>query len=63
MPVPLKALLSAVVACGGAAMAYLEHRAGAGHVGWAVAALAALMVFGVWLFPDTRKGARRGGAR
>lgn len=55
MPVPLKVALSAVVACVGAAMLVLERKAGAAHVGWASVALAALMIFGVWLFPDTRR--------
>ena len=55
MPVPLKLLLSAVVACVGAAMLTLERDAGADHVGWASVALAAPMIFGVWLFPDTRR--------
>ena len=55
MPIPLKLLLSAVVACVGWAMLTLERAAGADHVGWASIALAALMIFGVWLFPDTRR--------
>lgn len=56
MPIPLKLLLSVAVAAGGVAMALMEHRAGAPDVAWASAALAALMVFGVWLFPDTKRG-------
>lgn len=56
MPIPIKVLLSIVVAAGGVAMLVLERQAGAAHVGWVSVALAALMVFGVWLFPDTRRG-------
>lgn len=56
MPIPLKALISIVVAGGGAAALHVERAAGAAHVGWAAAALAGLMIFGVWLFPDTRRG-------
>ncbi len=56
MPIPLKLLLSVVVAGGGAVMLFLEREAGAPAVGWASVALAALMIFGVWLFPDTRRG-------
>lgn len=53
MPIPIKALLSALVAALGAFMWRHEQAA---DVAWASAALAALMIFGVWLFPDTRRG-------
>ena len=56
MPIPIKVLLSALVAALGAFMWRHEHAAGAADVAWAAAALAALMIFGVWLFPDTRRG-------
>ena len=56
MPIPIKVLLSALVAALGAFMWRHEHAAGAADVAWASAALAALMIFGVWLFPDTRRG-------
>lgn len=55
MPIPIKVLLSAVVAAGGGVMLVLERDAGTAHVGWVSVALAALMIFGVWLFPDTRR--------
>ena len=55
MPIPIKVLLSVVVAAGGGTMLVLEREAGAAHVGWVSVALAALMIFGVWLFPDTRR--------
>ena len=56
MPIPLKALISLVVAGGGALALHFERAAGSAHVGWAAVALAGLMIFGVWLFPDTRRG-------
>ncbi len=55
MPLYLKLLLSAIVACGGGVMFHWERALGAAHVGWAALLLAALMIFGVWLFPDTRR--------
>ena len=54
MPIPLKLpLVGGRRLC--PAMLALERDAGADHVGWASVALAALMIFGVWLFPDTRR--------
>jgi hypothetical protein len=55
MPSHLKLLLSLMVAAVAAAMLWLERAAGAPAIGWLALALGALMILGIWLFPEARR--------
>ena len=55
MPSHLKLLLSLMVAAVAGAMLWFERAAGVPAIGWLALALGALMVLGIWLFPEARR--------
>ena len=55
MPSHLKLLLSLMVSAVAGAMLWIERAAGAPAIGWLALALGALMILGIWLFPEARR--------
>jgi hypothetical protein len=55
MPPHLKALLSLTVCIVAGIMLWLERGQGAPAIGWLAVALGALMVLGIWVFPEARR--------
>ena len=58
MPLPYKILLSIVVVLVAGVVAWAEFTGPAAHLGWVVVAIAAVMVFGLWVFPEAGGGRR-----
>ncbi len=55
MPKNIRAMLSVIVALVAAVTFYVEMQAGAGALKWVVLALAAFMIYAVWLFPEAKE--------
>ena len=55
MPPHLKALLSLTVCVVAGVMLWAERGHGAPAIGWLSVALGALMILGIWLFPEARR--------
>ena len=55
MPKNIRAMLSVIVALVAAVAFYFEMRAGSGALKLVVLALAAFMIYAVWLFPEARE--------
>jgi FtsH-binding integral membrane protein len=55
VPSHLKLLLSVMICVVAAVMVWVERAGGAPAIGWVVVALGALMVLGIWLFPEARR--------
>ena len=55
MPNNIRAMLSVIVALVAAVTFYVEMQAGAGALKWVVLALAAFMIYAVWLFPEAKE--------
>lgn len=55
MPPHLKLLLSLMVCVVTGIMVWIERGADAPMIGWVSVALGALMVLGIWLFPEARR--------
>jgi hypothetical protein len=47
-------MLTVVVAVVAAVVFYLEWAAGSGALKWVVVGLAALMIYGLWLYPEAK---------
>ena len=60
MPTNIRAALTVVVALVAAVVFYFEWRAGSGALKWIVIALAAFMVYGLWLYPEAKRGDDQG---
>lgn len=56
MPLPYKILLSLLVVVLAALIGWMEVQAGALHLAWIVVAIAAAMIFGLWVFPEAGGG-------
>ena len=58
MPLPYKILLSIVVVLVAGLIAWIEFNgpAASAYLGWLVVAIAAVMVFGLWVFPEAGGG-------
>ena len=54
MPNNIRAMLSVIVALVAVGAFYFETRAGPGSLKWSVLALAAFMIYAVWLFPEAK---------
>lgn len=61
MPKNIRAMLSVIVALVAAVTFYVEMQAGAGALKWVVLALAAFMIYAVWLFPEAKERKDDGG--
>ncbi len=61
MPKNIRMMLSVIVAVVAAVAFYVEMRAGAGALKWVVLALAAFMIYAVWLFPEAKERKDDGG--
>ncbi len=61
MPKNIRAMLSVIVALVAAVTFYVEMQAGAGALKWVVLALAAFMIYAVWLFPEAKERKNNGG--
>ncbi|MEE9195564.1 MAG: hypothetical protein V3U44_06955 [Alphaproteobacteria bacterium] len=61
MPKNIRAMLSVIVALVAAVTFYVEMQAGAGALKWVVLALAAFMIYAVWLFPEAKERNDNGG--
>ncbi len=61
MPKNIRAMLSVIVALVAAVAFYVEMQAGAGALKWVVLALAAFMIYAVWLFPEAKERNDDGG--
>jgi zinc transporter ZupT len=61
MPKNIRAMLSVIVALVAAVTFYVEMQAGAGALKWVVLALAAFMIYAVWLFPEAKERKDNGG--
>ncbi len=61
MPKNIRAMLSVIVALVAAVTFYVEMQAGAGALNWVVLALAAFMIYAVWLFPEAKERNDNGG--
>ena len=61
MPKNIRAMLSVIVALVAAVTFYVEMQAGAGALKWVVLALAAFMIYAVWLFPEAKERKEHGG--
>ena len=55
MPKNIRAMLSVIVALVAAVTFYVEMQAGAGALKWVALALAAFMIYAVWLFPEAKE--------
>ncbi len=55
MPNNIRAALSVIAALVAAVVFYFEHDAGSGLLKWIALALGALMIYAVWLFPETKR--------
>ena len=55
MPKNIRAMLSVIVALVAAVTFFFEMQAGAGALKWVVLALAAFMIYAVWLFPEAKE--------
>lgn len=56
MPLRIKILLSITVAALSGALAWYETLGPQPHLAWVVAAIAMIMVFGLWVFPEAGGG-------
>jgi hypothetical protein len=56
----LKALLSLTVCIVAGVMLWYERGQGASAIGWLAVALGALMVLGIWVFPEARRDDKQG---
>ncbi len=61
MPKNIRAMLSVIVALVAAVAFYVEMRAGSDSLKWVVLALAAFMIYAVWLFPEAKERKDNGG--
>lgn len=61
MPKNIRAMLSVIVALVAAVTFYVEMQTGAGALKWVVLALAAFMIYAVWLFPEAKERKDNGG--
>lgn len=61
MPKNIRAMLSVIVALVAAVTFYVEMQTGAGALKWVVLALAAFMIYAVWLFPEAKERNDNGG--
>ena len=61
MPNNIRAMLSVIVALVAAVALYFEMQAGPGSLKWSVLALAAFMIYAVWLFPEAKGRKDNGG--
>ena len=61
MPKNIRAMLSVIVALVAAITFFVEMQAGAGALKWVVLALAAFMIYAVWLFPEAKERKDDGG--
>ena len=59
MPLPYKILLSLVVVLAGATVAWSEFVGPQPHLGWVVTAACAVMLLGLWVFPEAGGGKTR----
>ncbi len=59
MPPHLKLLLSLTVCIVAGVMLWYERGHGAPAIGWLALALGALMVLGIWVFPEARRDDRQ----
>jgi hypothetical protein len=55
VPNNIRAALSVIAALVAAVVFYFEHDAGSGLLKWIALALGALMIYAVWLFPETKR--------
>ena len=61
MPNIIRALLSVIVALVAVVAFFFEMQAGPGSLKWSVLALAAFMIYAVWLFPEAKGRKDNGG--
>ncbi len=61
MPKNIRAMLSVIVALVAAVTFYVEMRDGSDSLKWVVLALAAFMIYAVWLFPEAKERKDNGG--
>ncbi len=61
MPKNIRAMLSVIVALVAAVAFYVEMRDGSDSLKWVVLALAAFMIYAVWLFPEAKERKDNGG--
>ena len=61
MPNNIRAVLSVIVALVAVIALYFEMQAGLGSLKWSVLALAAFMIYAVWLFPEAKGRKDNGG--
>ncbi len=54
MPNNIRAMLSVIAALVAVVTFYFEMQAGPGSLNWSVLALAAFMIYAVWLFPEAK---------
>lgn len=58
MPLPYKIILSLTVIIIAGLVAWSEFSAAAAHLGWVALAAAAVMLLGLWVFPEAGGGKR-----
>lgn len=58
MPLPYKILLSLIVVVLAGLIGWMELQGGQDRLAWIVGAIAAIMVFGLWVFPEAGGGKR-----
>ncbi len=56
MPTNIRAALTVIVVLVAAVVFYFESAAESGGLKWIVVALAVFMVYGLWLYPETKRG-------
>lgn len=56
MPTHIKLLLSAIVVVLSGLIAWMELHGDQGWLAWVVGAIAAIMIFGLWVFPEAGGG-------
>ena len=56
MPLPYKILLSLIVVALSALIGWTEHEGAQPQLAWIVAAIAGVMIFGLWVFPEAGGG-------
>ena len=61
MPNNIRAMLSVIVALVAVVALYFEMQAGPGSLKWSALALAAFMIYAVWLFPEAKGRKDNGG--
>ena len=56
MPFPIKILLSLIVAVVAGLVGWMEFQDGQAQLAWIVGAIAGVMIFGLWIFPEAGGG-------